>query len=72
MVNMDMPPLVDGISGGEDWNCSDVLTAELDRWHSPLIPNLGSYFFKLLKMFFDFYRVRLTARCMQKTGVDVE
>ncbi|WP_157179775.1 hypothetical protein [Rhizobium leguminosarum] len=72
MVNMIMPPLVDGISGGEDWICSDVLAAELDRWHGAHIPNLGSYFFKLLKMLFYFYRARRTPRCLQKTGVDME
>jgi hypothetical protein len=46
MVNMTMPPLVDGISGGEDGYCSDVLADELDRRRGTLIPDLGRHFFK--------------------------
>ncbi|GLR55956.1 hypothetical protein GCM10007919_06790 [Rhizobium indigoferae] len=46
MVNMNMPPLVDGISGGEDGYCSYVLADELDRRQGTLIPDLQRYFFK--------------------------
>jgi hypothetical protein len=54
MVNMNMPPLVDGISGGEDRNCSNVLADELDRRRGTLIPGVGRYFFKRLKRRADF------------------
>jgi hypothetical protein len=49
-----------------------ALTDELDRRRTALIPDLGNYFFKPLKMFFYFYRIRLAPNCMQKNGVDGE
>ncbi|MBX4907585.1 hypothetical protein HJA82_09370 [Rhizobium bangladeshense] len=63
MLNMDMPPLVDEISAGEDRNYSDSLADELDRQPDALIPDLERRLFKRLKRHRHFYRPgRLSGR----------
>jgi hypothetical protein len=58
---MIMPPLVDGISTGEDYDCSDVSADELDRRHRMLIPDLPEISFNPLEKRHYFYYPELTS-----------
>jgi len=62
---MNMPPLVDGISTGEDCNSSDALADELDRQRRAVIPSSDEIFDKTLKMLCYLNNTHLSYRCVQ-------
>jgi hypothetical protein len=62
---MNMPPLVDGISTGEDCNSSDALADELDRQRGAVIPGPNDIFDKPLTMLCYFNGEHLSYRRVQ-------